>query len=253
MITKKQRKKPENMGFTNIYGIHAVMAALSNNNRKHKLLTISSSNRELITKEMKNKVQKINILNSKEIRKLYGNENVHQGIILNTTILEQIKIEDVIKKTKNKESEIIIMLDQVSDPNNIGSIMRSCLLFNCKNIIVAKNNSPDITPSLAKAASGSLEEINYVKVTNLSRTIREFKKNNYWVCGLDNNVKNLEKKFQLPKKCLLILGAEGKGMRSLTRKECDKIISIPIISNKNYNVDSLNVSNACSIALRICL
>ena len=105
-MIKKQRKKTENIGFIDIYGIHAVLAALKNKNRKHRFLTISSSNRELITKEIKNKVKKINILDNKQIRKLYGNENVHQGIILNTAILQQIKIEDVIVKTKNKESEI---------------------------------------------------------------------------------------------------------------------------------------------------
>ena len=141
------------------------------------------------------------------------------------------------------------MLDQVTDPNNIGSIMRSCILFNCKSVIVSKDNAPDITPSIAKAASGALEVVNYVKVTNLSNAIRKFKKNNFWVYGLDINNNNLDSNFDIPKKCLLVLGAEGKGLRKLTKKECDRIISIPMNPNLIFQIDSLNISNACAIAL----
>ena len=127
--------------------------------------------------------------------------------------------------------------------------MRSCILFNCKSVIVSKDNAPDITPSIAKAASGALEVINYVKVTNLSNTIKKFKKNNFWVYGLDTNNTSLDNNFDMPKKCLLLLGAEGKGLRRLTKKECDSIITIPINPNLMFKIDSLNVSNACSIAL----
>ena len=126
---------------------------------------------------------------------------------------------------------------------------RSCILFNCKSVIVSKDNAPDITPSIAKAASGALEVVNYVKVTNLSNTIRKFKKNNFWVCGLDINNHNFNNNFDIPKKCLLVLGSEGKGLRKLTKKECDRIISIPMNPNQIFQIDSLNISNACSIAL----
>ena len=81
------------------------------------------------------------------------------------------------------------MLDQVTDPNNIGSIMRSCALFNCNSIIVSNDNAPDITATMAKAASGALEKVNYISVVNLSRAIIQFKKNNYWIYGLDSNEK----------------------------------------------------------------
>ena len=96
------------------------------------------------------------------------------------------------------------MLDQVTDPHNIGSIMRTSALFNCKSIIVSKNNAPDITPSMAKAASGALELINYIKVTNLSRAIDKFKKNNFRVYGFDNNNKNFNHNLEIIDKSLLI-------------------------------------------------
>ena len=181
--------------------------------------------------------------------KLYGGENTHQGIVLTTSSLIQPDLDVILDESINKKIEVVVMLDQVTDPNNIGSIMRSCILFNCKSVIVSKDNAPDITPSMAKAASGALEVVNYVKVTNLSNAIRKFKKNNFWVCGLDINNNNLDNNFDIPKKCLLVLGAEGKGLRKLTKKECDRIISIPMNPNLIFQIDSLNVSNACSIAL----
>ncbi len=239
----------KNGGNIDIYGIHAVLAALNNKKRKHEKLVISQSHKDLITRDIKQNVKEILKLPNSEMFKLYGKNNMHQGIVLTTSSIIQPSLNEIILKSKNKKIEIVVMLDQLTDPKNIGSIMRSSVLFNCNSIIVLKDNAPDITPSMAKAASGALELINYIKVTNLSRTIKQFKKNNFWVYGLDSNNKNSSDKFDIPKKCLLILGAEGKGLRQLTRKECDDIISIPINSNLMFKIDSLNVSNACSIAL----
>ena len=141
------------------------------------------------------------------------------------------------------------MLDQVTDPNNIGSIMRSCALFNCKSIIVSNDNAPNVTGTMAKAASGALETVNYISVVNLSRAMIQFKKNDYWIYGFDSNkINNQNINLNLPKKCVLVFGSEGKGLRNLTKKECDELISIPIKKNEKHNIDSLNVANACSIA-----
>jgi 23S rRNA (guanosine2251-2'-O)-methyltransferase len=102
---------------------------------------------------------------------------------------------------------------------------------------------------MAKAASGALEVVNYIKVNNLSRVIEKFKKNNFWVIGFDNNANYSNNSIQLPKKCLLIFGAEDKGLRDLTKQKCDQIIKIPIKSNNVYGIESLNVTNACTIGL----
>ena len=244
-----KKKKTKNNGITEIYGLHSVIAALNNTNRKHQKLVISQTHKSIITRKIKQNVKEILVLPNKEMFKLYGGENTHQGIVLTTSSLIQPDLDVILDKSINKKIEVVVMLDQVTDPNNIGSIMRSCILFNCKSVIVSKDNAPDITPSVAKAASGALEVVNYVKVTNLSYAIRKFKKNNFWVCGLDINSKSLDNNFDIPKKCLLVLGAEGKGLRKLTKKECDRIISIPMNPNLIFQIDSLNISNACSIAL----
>ena len=243
------KKKEKNSGKAEIYGFHAVYAALKNLKRKHQKLIISESHKNFLHSGIVHNVKEISKLSNKEMFKIYGGENKHQGIILITSELVQPSLDEIFQQTKNIEIDIVVMLDQVTDPNNIGSIMRSSALFNCKSIIISKDNAPNITPSIAKVASGALETINYIKVNNLSRAIEKFKKNNYWVYGLNNNNEKLNNYFDIPKKCLLILGAEGKGLRKLTKRKCDSIISIPININPILNIDSLNVSNACSIAL----
>ena len=179
---------------------------------------------------------------------MFGSETSHQGIVLRTSKLYQPSLEEVILKAKKNHSDIIVMLDQVTDPNNIGSIMRSCSLFNCKSIIVSKDNSPDVTPIIAKAASGALETVSYISVVNLSRALINLKKNDYWIYGFDNNNKN-NSQLEFSKKSVIVFGSEGKGLRNLTKKECDDIIAIPVNNQDKYKIDSLNVSNACSIAL----
>jgi len=249
MKTNRQ-KRSKNKYFSEIFGTHAVRAALQNCKRIHQKLFVTQNQRENLDKNINKLVPEINELHSKEMFKMFGSDLNHQGIVLRTSKLPQPNLEQILLKSKELKSDIVIMLDQVTDPNNIGSIMRSCSLFNCDSIIVSNDNAPNITANMAKAASGALEKVNYISVVNLSRSIIQFKKNNYWIYGLDSNEKIKEKQFiELPSKCLLVFGSEGKGLRNLTKKECDELISIPIKKNEKYKIDSLNVANACSIAL----
>ncbi len=246
---KKNYKKSKKISdFDEIYGIHPVKAAIENKNRKHKQLIISANNKEFL-KEVKIQKDIVKVLPHKEFIKYFGNESVHQGIALQTTKIIQPEIDFIIKQNKNKKKDIIVMLDHVTDPHNIGSIIRSCYLFGCLTVIVAKDNAPDITASMTKAASGAIESVNYLKVKNLSRTIDYLKVNNYWAIGFDNNSEKLDNKINIPERCLMIFGSEGKGLRVLTKKNCDKIISIPFKNNNISSIDSLNVSSACAIAL----
>ena len=249
MKTNRQ-KRSNNKGFAEIFGTHAVYAALLNPERMHIKLFLSQNQRESLPKEMERLAPEINELHNKEMFKMFGNESSHQGIVLRTTKIKQPNLSDYLIIKKESKIDVVVILDQVTDPNNIGAILRSSALFNCKTVIVSNDNAPEITANMAKAASGAIEVVNYISVVNISRAIIELKKNNYWVYGFDNNKdKNNNKNIDLPKKCVLVFGSEGKGLRKLTKKECDGIISIPINPNSSYFIDSLNVSNACSIAL----
>ena len=244
------KKKFKNSDFTEIFGHHAVYAALQNPKRIHEKLFISNSQKKtLLNNDFLKFIKEINELTNKDMNKIFGNESNHQGLVLRTSKLKQPSLEDILYNKSDTKNDLIVILDQITDPQNIGSIMRSCSLFNCNSIIVSDKNSPNITASMAKTASGAIEVVNYIQVVNLSRTILELKKNNYWIYGLDGNTSNSVKDFDLPKKCVLVFGSEGRGLRDLTKKDCDAIISISIKSQLKFKIDSLNVSNACSIAL----
>ena len=248
-MLKNKPKKPYNTGKINIiYGFHAVKAALLNNQREHQELLISENNNK-IANNYRSKIKKITVLNQKDFKKLYGSEKSTQGIVLKTKDFERPSLEQFLKNENFNNRSVVVALDQITDPQNIGSIMRSCALFNCKGILVAKDNSPDLTPSLYKAASGAAEIVNYFRVTNLKRSISELKKYGYWAYGFDSSENQKSHNLNYSKKSILVFGSEGKGMRDLVKKECDEIIKLKIQPNLNFQIDSLNVSNAASIAL----
>jgi len=231
-----------------IYGLHSVRAALLNSKRVHDELYITENNHEF-AKNYKSTIKKITVLDQKEFKKLYGGEKSTQGIVLKTNDFERPSLQQFVKNENEDDKCVLLALDQITDPQNIGSIMRSCALFNCKGIIVAKDNAPDLTPSLYKAASGAAEIVNYFRVTNLKRSISELKKYGYWAYGFDSSEDSESSNIKYAKKSILVFGSEGKGMRDLVKKECDEIIKLKMQQNKHYQIDSLNVSNAATIAL----
>ena len=248
-MIKRNPKKPKNIGkFQIIYGVHAVKAALVNDKRDHEELLINENYHKLAEK-YQSKIKKISVLDQKNFKKLYGEDTSTQGIVLKTTDFQRPTLEQFIKNEDSEDKSVLLALDQITDPQNIGSIMRSCALFNCRGILLAKDNAPDLTPSLFKAASGAAEIVNYFRVTNLKRSISNLKKYGYWIYGFDSLNNNKESKINFTKKSVLVFGSEGRGMRDLVKKECDEIIKIKMKPNEKYNIDSLNVSNATTIAL----
>ena len=248
-MPKKKYQKTSNTGKIQIIcGLHAVRAALLNSKRTHEELYITENNRK-IAENIRSKIQKISILDQKEFKKLHGEIKSNQGIVLKTNDFERPSLQQFLKNEDKKDKSVLLALDQITDPQNIGSIMRSCALFNCTGVIVAKDNAPDLTSSLYKAASGAAEIVNYFKVTNLKRSISELKKTGYWVYGFDSSNNKNSDNINFSKKSILVFGSEAKGIRDLVKKECDEIIQLQIQKNTHYQIDSLNVSNAASIAL----
>ena len=248
-MSKNKPQKPFKTGKNElIYGVHAVKAALLNNKRQHYELLISE-NYKKFANNYSSKIKKITFLDQKEFKKIHGGEKSYQGIVLKTNDFERPSLQEFLKNEHANDKSVLLALDQITDPQNIGSIMRSCALFNCKGIIIAKDNAPDLTPSLYKAASGAAEIVNYFKVTNLKRSISELKKYGYWAYGFDSSNSRNSDNINFAKKSILVFGSEGKGMRDLVKKECDEIIKLKMQQNSHYQIDSLNVSNAATIAL----
>ena len=229
-----------------IYGYHACKSALENNKREKVLILTNEKNLFLWEKIIiRNNLDiKLISVNSKDLD-LISNYNVHQNVILIAKPLKKIILKDYLKNN-NYIGQKVILLDQISDPQNIGSIIRSAFAFGFDAVCLTKNNSPFETSSLIKASSGEIEKIKLIELGNLIREINLLKTNGFYVYGLSNygknNIKSIDK---IDNKIALVLGSESKGLRNLTEKNVDQILHIPI--NKNCN--SLNASNAAAIAM----
>ena len=239
---KKHKKRNSNPHY--IWGHHAVTSALKNKNRKIKKLYITEKNIPVIEKlDIKNE-HPLAILTLSEIDKLFANNSTtHQGFVLETLKLKKKSIED------SYNSNLIIALDQVTDPQNIGAIMRSAKVFGAKSIITTKKHSPGETGSLAKAASGALEFIDFIEVTNLSSTLTTLSKKGFLIIGLDelgeSNLNEVKIDINQPK--VLVMGSEGKGLRRLTKTKCDIMAFIENKAEDNFS--TLNVSASAAISL----
>jgi 23S rRNA (guanosine2251-2'-O)-methyltransferase len=222
-----------------IYGWHAVNAALANPERD--VRRIIASEQSIAKLKLPRKLPDVQETHGRDIDHILGSDAVHQGIAALVSPLEQFVLEDVLHAT----SGTLLILDQVSDPHNVGAIFRSAAAFGAVGIVAPKDHSAPETAVLAKAACGGLDIVPRITVTNLASAIRELKEHNWWVIGLDGEAKTELPKLKPGKKTALVLGAEGKGMRRLTAELCDECVRLPM----DARMESLNVSNAAAIAL----
>jgi 23S rRNA (guanosine2251-2'-O)-methyltransferase len=222
-----------------LFGKHAVLAALSNPARKiHRVLVTQQTKKEL---GEFGKVP-VSIVESTHFHTILPPGSVHQGIALDTLPLEQMDIDDLLSEDPTRP---IVVLDQVTDPHNVGAILRSAATFDAVAVIVTDKHAPQESGVMAKAASGALEIVPLVTVGNLSQAIDKLKKSDYWIAGLTGDAKQTIGEAKLDSKTALVLGAEGDGMRRLTTERCDFLVKLPM-SDK---MESLNVSNAAAVAL----
>ena len=226
-----------------IYGRHAVLSALKNPHRHIQKLVVTSENR----KEIESLYPNITIITAdkKEFARILGEDAVHQGYALYCSRLETYDLTDLIALSQDKERCHILILDQVTDPQNIGAIIRSCAAFETLGLIMQDKNAPLESGAMDKAAAGTIEYVPIARVTNLSRAIEDLKKAGFWVMGMDGYAKDTIDKINKSGKIAIVMGSEGKGMRHLVQENCDSSIKLPI-SNK---VESLNVSTAAAITL----
>lgn len=221
-----------------LYGRHAVFAALANPARQFRRL--------LVTKNTLGQLPRLpaglqpQIVEAQELEAMLPREAVHQGLLLEARMLDDITIEDLIATNRP-----VLLLDQVTDPHNIGAILRSAAAFDAAGVIVTKHNAPEETGTLAKSASGALELVPVVRVANLVQAMEQLKSGGYWVAGMDGKATQTLAEAKLSAKTALVMGAEGSGLRRLTEEKCDLLVKLPI----SARMESLNVSNAAAIAL----
>ncbi len=237
---KKSHQAKANPNRPRFWGKHAVAAALDNPNRK--VL------RAWATREAAGLMQfpdslGVTLADVADLGRLVPNDAPHQGVVIEAEPLDEIWLADMLADAG--ERSILLVLDQVTDPHNVGAILRSAAAFGAVGIVTQDRHSPPESGALAKAASGALERIPWARVVNLARALVEIAEAGFWRIGLAGDADMGLKEALGPPRVALVLGAEGPGMRSNTREHCDALARLPI----SDAVESLNVSNAAAIAL----
>lgn len=171
---------------------------------------------------------------------------VHQGVIAKVTPFKYSEVSDILNLAKEKnEDPFIIILDEIEDPHNLGSIARTAELFGAHGIIIPKRRSVSVNSTVYKSSVGAIEHMKIAKVININNTIDELKKNGIWVYGTDIRAEEYSYEVDFAGPCAIIIGNEGKGMSKLTIQKCDKLIKIPMVGK----INSLNASVAGGIIM----
>lgn len=226
-----------------IYGRHAVLAALENETRQCHRLYLAGTADEPVGRAISQKKVTIEACSPGQLAARLPRDATAQGMALEVEPLEDRFLDEF--RPKDSEKNLIVVLDQVTDPHNVGAIFRSAAAFGVRAIVTQDRHSPPEGGALAKAASGALDLVPWVRVKNLSRALEDLSGIGYWRLGLDGTADKTIREVDLGDNLVLVLGAEGKGLRPLTAEHCDLLAKIPI----SGTIGSLNVSNASAVAL----
>lgn len=231
-----------------LFGRHPVEAALHNPQRQlHRLLGTREALDSLVPSLPANRQpQEILQVDRATLDDLLGPQALHQGLALKAGPLPEKTVDDLVALSADRETAAVLILDQVTDPHNVGAILRSAAAFGALAVIVQDRHSPEQTGVLAKAASGALERVPLVRVTNLVRALETLKAGGFWSAGLAADGAQTIRGAHLSGKIALCLGSEGDGLRRLTRDACDHLVRLPMVPG---SMESLNVSNAAAVAL----
>ena len=224
-----------------IYGFHAVREALRSTHRVCIRLMLTEAAAEKLAPDFAAKSLIPEIVTMEEISARLPHDSVHQGALLEARPLEPIDLDDL------PDNGFVLVLDQITDPHNVGAILRTAAAFKIDAIVTTERHSPSLSGILAKSASGALEHVPMAVVVNLARALEKLGDRNYLRVGLDSEGPASLEDTPLSRPLALVLGAEGKGLRRLSRENCDVLARIDMPGA----IKSLNVSNACAVALTI--
>lgn len=228
---------------TIIYGTNTVRNALEAK-RVKKLYVSKNFKHNEITNLANSLSVKIEIVDKQELDKLAKGEN-HQGIVAFVSPYKTYNLDEVLKSVKDKSDATLLMLDELSDPHNLGAILRSSDAFGIDGVIFKKRGQVGLNDTVAKVSTGAIDYVKCCDVTNLSQTIRALKKEGFWVIGLDGSAKGDLHSIPKNTKLCLVVGSEGFGISRLVKENCDLLVKIPM----QGHVSCLNASVAASIVL----
>ena len=235
----------------NLYGFHAVREAWLNDARQINTLYCAENALTGFEDTLREARQKgLNrpeptIIDKAQLDKTLPQGAVHQGLALVTADTLEMDLDDILIRERDKQNSLVVILDQVTDPHNVGAILRSACAFGASGMIMQKKHAPELSGVLAKTACGAVEHVPVAYETNLSRSIETLQENGYFVFGLDERGEDITKQKNLAGKTVLVLGAEGPGLRRLVKDHCDGLLRLPM----QGPMPSINVSNAAAVAL----
>lgn len=222
------------------WGKHAVTAALDNPGRK---VLRAWATRDSAAFMNFPKDVAVTLADVADLGRLVPHDAPHQGVVIEVEPLEEIWLDDILQSAGERSA--LLVLDQVTDPHNVGAILRSAAAFGAAGIVTQDRHSPAESGVVAKSASGALERVPWARVVNLARALEEIGEAGFWRIGLAGDAEISLAEALGPKRVALVLGAEATGLRPNTREHCDAMARLPITDE----VESLNVSNAAAIAL----
>ena len=237
------------MKLSKIFGIHSVQAALDYSAKNIFHAWVDTHRHDKRLSQIVEDLQALGIHPEKADRKKldrFADGKNHQGIVIEVE-LPSAQTEDQLKQAVDTLSEtpFFLILDNVQDPHNLGACLRTADATGVHGVIITKDNATGITPTVCKVASGAAETVPVYQVTNLARTIRWLKERDIWIIGAAGETQKSVFQTDLTVPLALVIGAEGKGMRRLTREECDMLVKLPM----NGQVESLNLSVAAGVLL----
>jgi 23S rRNA (guanosine2251-2'-O)-methyltransferase len=239
----RRKKSHQSHGSPNrprLWGKHAVGAALDNPDRK--VLRAWATREAAAFMQFPNDVG-ITLADVQDLARLVPHDAPHQGVVIEVEALEDAWLGEILARAP--ERAVLLVLDQVTDPHNVGAILRSVAAFGAIGIVTQDRHSPPESGVVAKAASGALERVPWVRVVNLARALEEVGEAGFWRIGLTGDAEMELREALGSRRVALVLGAEGGGLRPNTREHCDALARLPI----SDAVESLNVSNAAAVAL----
>jgi 23S rRNA (guanosine2251-2'-O)-methyltransferase len=239
----RRKKSHQGHGSPNrprFWGRHAVAAALDNPRRE---VLRAWATREAAAFMQFPKDLPVTLADVADLGRLVPNDAPHQGLVIEAEPLDEVWLDDLLQGAADRAA--LLVLDQVTDPHNLGAILRSAAAFGATGIVTQDRHSPPESGVVAKAASGALERVPWARVVNLARALEEIAEAGFWRIGLAGDAETALKDALGPQRVALVLGAEGAGLRPNTREHCDALARLPI----GDAVESLNVSNAAAIAL----
>ncbi|TFG92846.1 MAG: 23S rRNA (guanosine(2251)-2'-O)-methyltransferase RlmB [Syntrophobacterales bacterium] len=230
-----------------IYGVHPVEETLKDGGRIEKVFLTKEdrrgSVREIVELASRRKIPVV--FTDREHLNTVAGTSHHQGVICICEEYRYAGIDEIIEGSTSQKNVLILILDGITDPQNLGSIIRTALCFGSAGLVIPENRAASVTPSVIKASAGAALHLPIARVVNIARTIDRLKEEGFWIYGTDADCGEELNSQDYSNHVGLVLGSEGKGMRPLVRKKCDVLVSIPMIGI----IDSLNVSVAGGIIL----